>query len=137
MVDVKRLRSLWVVAALSTISVLAVGTAASAHGGGSDPTHVIVRGACSDASHWRLHLVEYPRLIGVGFRVKSGVPGEIWRVRIEHGDHVVFADLLRTLEPEGVLGVRRPIRNTHGLDLVRARAVNIETGEVCVGRAAI
>ncbi|HEY6567724.1 MAG TPA: hypothetical protein VI341_09420 [Actinomycetota bacterium] len=137
MIDSKRLRSLWLVAAVSMVGVLAMGTTASAHRGGSGAKHVVVRGACSEASHWRVHLVQHRHVIGVGFEVKSGVPGEIWRVKIEHGERLVFLDLRRTSNPEGVLSVRRPIRNTHGLDFVRARAVNIETGEVCVGRAAI
>lgn len=139
MVGRKRLRSLLIVAGISAVTMVGSTQAATAHPhhGGRGARHVVVRGACSDASRWRLHLAQHRRFIGIGFQVKSGIPGQIWRVRIDHGRRVIFADLRRTSDPEGVLSVRRPTRNLPGLDYVRARAVNIETGERCRARAAI
>ncbi len=137
MVDSKRLRARWLVAAMSVVCLLVMSSAATAKPGGSGARHVIVRGPCSEDSHWRLHLVQHRWFIGVGFQVKSGVPNEIWRVRIDHGRRTVFKDLRRTSDPDGVIAVRRPVLNTRGLDYVRAKARNIETGELCLGRALI
>ncbi len=136
MVDSKRLRTRWLVVAMSVVCLLVTGSAASANPSGSGARHVIVRGPCSDESHWRLHLVQHRWFIGVGFQVRSGVPDEIWRVRIDHGRRTLFKDL-STTNADGILAVRRPILNTPGLDYVMARARNIETGELCVGRALI
>jgi hypothetical protein len=124
-------------AAAAMVAVLAIAPAASAHRGGSGAKEVVVRGECSATTVWRLRLVQHRRWIGVGFGIDSEVAGELWRIRIDHGDAVVFADLRITSDPEGLIGVRRPIRNGPGLDFVRAKAMNVGTGEICLARAAI
>lgn len=119
------------------IAVLTIGSmlllAAPALAGGTDAG---ARGKCSGDSVWRLRLHEADRVIGVGFRVHSGVEGELWKVRIAQNRHLIFAGR-RVTNEKGSFGVRLKTRNTEGVDLFRAGAVNVETGEVCRGRAAI
>ena len=118
-------------AAAGIVGLMAAGPAASAHVG-----EVVARGTCSADSHWRLVLIEHRHVIGVGFQVKGGDVGDIWRVRIMHNGHVNFLGLRRT-NAEGWFGVRSLARNTEGEDGFRARAVNISSEEVCEGHAAI
>ncbi len=122
---------------LAIVGLLAVGPAANAghrHHRDHPFRTVVARGHCSADSVWRLALVKRgPNVIVVGFRVRTGVAGEVWRVKLAHGDHLFFVDLLTTGE-DGVLAVRRPTRNTDGPDLYRARARNVITDETCVAR---
>jgi hypothetical protein len=123
--------------ALAIVGLLAAGPAANAgHRHHRDHPHrvVVARGHCSADSVWRLVLAQRGRhVIIVGFSVRTGVPGEVWRVKLAHGDHLFFVDLLTTGD-DGVLGVRRPTRNRDGRDVYRARARNLVTDETCVAR---
>jgi hypothetical protein len=122
---------------LSAIAVIAAAPVASAHGRGADPDEVVVRGSCSADSDWTLRLVEHHRWIGVAFKVDSDAVGEPWRLALRHGRRPFFIDVRRSSDPDGIVGVRRPIRNTRGIDVVHARAVNLETRERCRAVAAI
>lgn len=125
------------VIALAVVGLLAAGPAANAgHRHHRDRPHrvVVARGHCSAESVWRLALVKRgPNVIVVGFSVRSGVAGEVWRVKLGHGDRLFFVDLVTTGE-DGVLGIRRPTRNLDGPDVYRARARNLLTDETCVAR---
>jgi hypothetical protein len=140
MVDVK-LRRLTrpVVAGVAILCLLASAPGASAHHRDHRDRHRLVaaRGHCSEDSVWRLVLVQKgPNVIVVGFAVRSGVADDLWRVQLSHGRHPFFLDLVKT-NGDGWFGIRRPTRNTPGLDLYRARARNVETGELCVARLAV
>jgi hypothetical protein len=106
---------------------------ASAHAHG-----VINRGPCSGDSHRVLKAWQRDRgVIHVVFGVHEGVVRDLWRVRIWHGDHLMFLDFRVTRGPDGSFLIRRPARNTKGPDFFRARALNVKTGEVCAARLAI
>lgn len=98
---------------------------------------VVARGSCSGDSHWRLMLVKGHHRIGVGFRVVQGVEGNIWRVKITQNRHTIFRALQATHGEHGSFAVRTWTRNTVGLDFFRARARNLATDEICLGRAVI
>ena len=98
---------------------------------------VVARGSCSGDSAWRLMLVKGHHRIGVGFRVVQGVEGNIWRVKIAQNRHTIFRALQATHGERGSFAVRTWTRNTRGLDFFRARARNLATGEICLGRAVI
>jgi len=98
---------------------------------------VVARGSCSGDSHWRLMLVKGHHRIGVGFRVVQGVEGNIWRVKIAQNRHTIFRALQATHGERGSFAVRTWTRNTRGLDFFRARARNLATDEICLGRAVI
>ena len=139
MIDAKfrRLARVGVVG-IAVLGMFASGPAAAAHPRHDRDRHrlVAVRGHCSGESVWRLVLVQHGPKITVGFSVRSGVAGEVWRVRMAHGHFVFFADLVETND-HGSFGIRRPTRNTPGLDFYRAGARNLETGETCLARSAI
>lgn len=98
---------------------------------------VVARGSCSGDSHWRLVLVQRDHRIGVGFKVVQGVEGNIWRVKITHNRHTIFRALQATHGENGSFAVRAWTRNTRGPDFFRARARNLATHEICLGRALI
>jgi hypothetical protein len=128
-----------VIGVLATIAMLAAMPAASAHRPAHEPGHdvVVARGTCSADSTWALRLIEHRRRIAVAFRVDSDTPGEPWLLKLRHGRRLVFVDVRRSSGPDGFVGMRRVVRNTRGLDMIGARAVNLETRERCTGRAAI
>ncbi|MEX0755587.1 MAG: hypothetical protein WD739_06865 [Actinomycetota bacterium] len=120
--------------ALTLSGLLAAGSAAAlAHPGGTDGG---ARGACSGDATWKLRLHAHERRIGVGYKVQSAGEGELWKVRIKQNRHPIFAGRRLTGE-DGSFAVRLVARNTKGIDVFRAAAKNVETGETCRGRAAI
>ena len=98
---------------------------------------VEARGPCSGDSHWKLVLVQDHGKITVGYKVVQGVAGDVWRVRIAHDRHLIFRGLQVTHGDHGSFAFRLVTRNTRGPDLIRARARNLFTDEVCRGGATI
>jgi hypothetical protein len=125
------------VAVVGIVGMLGAGPTAIAHEQAHEPRVAAARGTCSDDSHWALKLTQYHRRILVAFRVKSGIVGEVWQVKILHNRRVMFADIRKTQEPDGAFVVRRPARNTRGTDFFKALARNPSTGETCKARLAI
>jgi hypothetical protein len=109
-------------------------------GGSTPPTlakdgDVIRRGACSGASDWKLKLSEEDGRIEVEYEVDQNRVGDPWRVRIRHDEDLVFSGNRITRSPSGSFEVRILQRDRSGHDVVRGRAVNLRTGEVCKGGA--
>jgi hypothetical protein len=98
---------------------------------------VQARGPCSGDSHWKLVLVQDHGKITVGYTVVQGVVGDMWRVRIAHDRHLIFRGMQVTHGDRGAFALRVATRNTQGPDLIRARARNLSTDEVCRGWATI
>jgi hypothetical protein len=121
-----------VVATMAVVGMLGASSTADAAVRG-----VINRGPCTGDSHRALLLLNHGDHLGVVFRVREGVVGDRWRVRIAHGDHLLFVDTRITKRPDGSFTIRRPARNFEGRDLIRAHARNLATGEVCSARAVI
>jgi hypothetical protein len=124
-----------IVATAAGLALLLAVPVAQAHsGGGAD---VIRRGGCSRASDWKLKLGREDGGLEVEFEVDQNRVGNTWRVRLRRDGNVVFAGRRVTRPPSGSFEVRRLVRNTAGVDRFVARAVNVRTGEVCRGTAAI
>lgn len=120
------------IVAVSAAGLLAAATPALAH------TRIVeARGPCSGDSHWKLVLVQDHGKITVGYRVVQGDVGDAWRVRIAHDRHLIFRGVQVTHGDEGSFALRVVTRNTRGPDLIRARARNLSTDEVCRGWASI
>lgn len=96
---------------------------------------VIRRGSCSASSDWKLKLSPQDGRIEVEYEVDQNVSGETWRVRIRHQDELVLRTRARTGGPSGSFEVRIVEDDLAGKDVLRARARNVSTGEVCRGRA--
>jgi hypothetical protein len=96
---------------------------------------VVRRGSCSAASEWKLKLSPENGKIEVEFEVDSNVNGQTWRVRLFHNGTQFFSGLRTTQAPSGSFEVRRVVSNLAGDDVIKGRARNLGTDELCVGRA--
>jgi hypothetical protein len=123
----------WLVVA----GLLVIGGLAMAPGAGAKAGDVIRTGACSGVSDWRLKLSPDNGQIEVEYQVDSNKAGQTWRVRIRQNGVLIFAGTRVTQPPSGSFTVRRLAKGHAGTDAFRARAVNLASGETCVGRASI
>ena len=96
---------------------------------------VIRRGPCSGRSDWKVKLSPEHGRIEVEFEVDQNVVGDRWRVTIRHGGDLAFRATRITRGASGSFEARTVEPNHQGSDVFRARARNLSTGEVCVGRA--
>ena len=92
-------------------------------------------GGCSGNSDWKLKLSEEDGKIETEFEVDQNVIGHKWRVTLKRDGKRYFRGKRTTKAPSGSFEVRRVISNSSGPDRVRAKAVNLQTGEVCRGKA--
>jgi hypothetical protein len=96
---------------------------------------VIREGPCADASDWKLKVSPEDGRLGVEFEVDQNVSGDRWRVAISHDGDLAFRGIRTTRGASGSFEVRIVENDTAGPDAFRARARNLSTDEVCVGRA--
>jgi hypothetical protein len=92
-------------------------------------------GSCSGNSTWKLKLSDEDGKIETEFEVDQNVNGDKWRVVLKRDGKRYFKGVRTTKPPSGSFEVRRVISNSSGPDRVRARAVNLQTDEVCTGKA--
>jgi hypothetical protein len=96
---------------------------------------VIREGSCAEASDWKLKVSPENGRLEVEFEVDQNVSGDRWRVRIRHDGNLAFGGIRTTRGASGSFEVRIVENDTAGPDAFRARARNLSTDEVCVGRA--
>ena len=96
---------------------------------------VIREGSCFDASDWKLKVSPEDGRLEVEFEVDQNVSGDRWRVRLLHGGDLAFRGIRTTMGASGSFEVRIVENDAVGPDAFRARARNLSTDEVCVGRA--
>lgn len=94
-------------------------------------------GTCSDGSESKLKLSPEDGGIEAEFEVDEGVVGDTWRVVIRQNGDLLKCGSRTTQAPSGSFEFRAVGNNTTGTDRFKARAVNLSTGETCVGRASI
>jgi hypothetical protein len=90
-------------------------------------------GACSTNSDWTLKAGHRDGRIEVEFEVDQNRVGKQWRVRLTDNGDVFFRATRTTLAPSGSFTVHDTTRNRAGTDRIVARAVNLNSGEVCRG----
>ena len=98
---------------------------------------VIREGSCTRSSDWKLKLSPEDGGLEVEFEVDQNVTGDRWRVRIRHDGDLVFRGVRTTRGASGSFEVRIVENNRAGDDVFRGKAVNIATGERCVGTATL
>ncbi len=118
------------VAALST--ALLVAGAPLAHAKGGDAT--IRTGSCSGSADWKLKAKHDDGRIELEWEVDSNRSGQTWRVRVRDNGARVVATRAVTGGASGSFSVERRIANAAGTDALVARARDLATGQVCVGR---
>ena len=90
-------------------------------------------GSCSIPSDWTLKAGHRDGRIEVEFEVDQNRVGKMWRVRLTDNGDVFFRATRTTLAPSGSFTVHDTTRNRAGTDRIVARAVNLNSGEVCRG----
>jgi len=128
------MRKLITIAAVGLVSLgLLAPSAAMAKEG-----DVIRTGVCDAGSTWKLKLSPNdPAMIEVEFQVDENIAGHTWRVRLVQDGELVFKGARVTKAPSRSFTLRRLLPDTLGRDIIRARAVNALTGEVCIARAVL
>jgi hypothetical protein len=117
-------------------SVLVASTAGSA-GSITDPGHpetIARRGPCTGASAWRLRVVALPTAeLRVRFTIVGGAAGETWNLFMD-SDGIGFFAGSRVSDVGGFVSVRRRTADGPTVELIRATAHDVATGEICRGR---
>lgn len=105
----------------------------------ADDDRVTHRGGCEGLSRWLLRLTERddPDRIAVRYTVRTPRAGHRWRVTLRRNGRTFFRGIRTTRRPSGNFTVRRAIRESDGRELVRARARNLRSGNVCAGFAVL
>jgi hypothetical protein len=92
----------------------------------------VARGRCSISSHWRLSVRSVPTGLQVTLVLRTGRPGEPWRIFMDHNRQGFFAGR-RTANEMGRVVARRIANDEPGVDTFAAGG-NSRTGETCLGR---
>ena len=117
-----------------TAAVALVAAVPAAAGGDDD---VIRRGSCSGASDWKLKLGLDDGKIETQFEVDQNRNGQRWRVVLKRDGNRFFRGVRTTQAPSGSFEVKRKTKNPAGPNRIKARAVNLSSGEICKGAATI
>jgi hypothetical protein len=98
---------------------------------GAGDGDVEVRGRCSGGSEAELKLSDEDGRIEVEFEVDQNRVGQRWRVVVRDDGARVLRTRATTTAPSGSFEVRTLVADSPGRDVIRARARNLSTGEVC------
>lgn len=126
------MRSTLAVAALSTALVVTGAPFAQASGG--DDGRIIRTGACSGTADWKLKAKHDDGRIEVEYEVDSNRSGQTWRVRVFDDGVRVLATTATTGGRSGSFSVERKVANRAGSDSFVARARDLSSDQLCVGR---
>lgn len=102
--------------------------AAPAYAGSAD---IVRSGSCTGATDYKLKVGPRDGMLRVEFEVDSNIVGQVWSVSIRDNGVLRMSGTRTTLAPSGSFTVIRRIPDMVGSDLIRARAANAVTGEVC------
>lgn len=115
-----------------TIAPLALALVLASVGvAGARDGDVEVRGRCSGGSQAELKLSDEDGRIEIEFEVDEDRVGQRWRVVVRHDGERVLRSRATTTRPSGSFEVRTVVDDDPGRDVIRARARNLSTGEVC------
>jgi hypothetical protein len=117
--------------------VAAVALIAAAPAVASDDDDIIRRGSCSGSADWKVKLDFDDGRIETEFEVDQNRNGQRWRVVLKRDGNRFFKGVRTTHGPSGSFEVERKTRNPAGSDRIKARSVNLKSGEVCEGAARI
>jgi len=122
-------------AGLALTAMLSAGLIAAAPIAGAKDGDIEKSGSCSGSTSWKLKLSEENGRIETEFEVDQNKNGVKWRVVLRRDGKKVFKGVRTTKGPSGSFEVRRVINDPAGADKIKARATNLNSGEVCVGKA--
>ena len=99
-----------------------------------DDGRIIRTGSCSGSADWKLKAKHDDARIEVEYEVDSNRSGQVWRVRVRDNGVRVIATRAATGGRSGSFSVERKVANRAGSDSFVARARNLSSGQLCVGR---
>ncbi len=94
-------------------------------------------GSCTGSADWKLKAGKDNGQIEVEFEVDSNHDGQVWRVKLIDNGVLRHRGRHTTKAPSGSFTVRRMIPNMAGPDDIVARARNLSSGQLCVGKLTI
>ena len=124
-------------ASLAGLTVLTAVAMIAPTGASAKAGDVIRRGNCTNNSVWKLKLSPENGRIEVEFEVDTPKIGKPWSVKMFQNGTRFFVGTRTTQAPSGSFTVRFLRPNTVGPDTFKGKAVNLNSGEVCVGQATI
>jgi hypothetical protein len=95
---------------------------------------VVRRGSCSGSTDWKIKAGPDDGRLEVEAEIDSNRRGQTWRWALRHDGHLVARGRGVTGGRSGSFEVERRTSNAPGVDVLRFRAVNVRSGEVCVAR---
>lgn len=122
-------------AALSALTVLTAVAMIAPTGVAANDADVIRTGSCTNRSDWKLKLSPENGRIEVEFEVDTPRAGQTWRVKMFQNGTRFFVGTRTTQSTSGEFEIRFLRPNTIGTDTFRGKAVNLTTGETCIGQA--
>jgi hypothetical protein len=128
------MRSTLAIAAVSAALVVTGAPLAHASGGSGA---VIRTGSCSGSADWKLKAKHDDGRIELEWEVDSNRSGQTWQVRVRDNGVRVVATRATTAGRSGSFSIERRIGNRAGSDSLVARARDLATGQVCVGRLTV
>ena len=121
-------------AALSTALLVAGAPLASSAVAKGGDDRVIRTGSCSGTADWKLKATSDNGRIEIEWEVDSNHAGQTWRVRVRDDGVLVVKTRATTGGASGSFSVQRSIANRAGGDSIVARARDMSSGQLCVGR---
>lgn len=91
---------------------------------------VIKRSNCPNPGKSKLKASPENGRIEVEYEIDNAVPGQRWRIILKKGNRRIFK-AIRTVNGAQEINVRKVTSNGPGSERIRARAVNLNTGERC------
>ena len=119
-------------AALTAAALFAAPASPALASGNDDVT--LRRGQCSETSNWKLKGKHDDGRLEMEYEVDTAVIGREWSVQLTDNGNVIFRGLRTTTAPSGSFEVDIRRADLAGTDVIRGRAVDSVTGEVCYGR---
>ena len=99
-----------------------------------DDGRIIRTGSCSGSADWKLKAKHDDGRIELEYEVDSNQSGQTWRVRVRDNGVRVIATRATTGGRSGSFDVERKVTNRAGSDSFVARARDLSSGQLCVGR---
>ena len=122
---------------LAAATLLVAATAIAPSTVAAKSSDVVRTGNCSGAADWKLKAGKDNGRIEVEFEVDSNHNGQVWRVKLFDNGVRRHRGLHTTMAPSGSFTVRPTIPNMAGPDDIVARARNLVSGQLCVGKLTI
>jgi len=119
---------------VATLTAALVVTAAPLAHAKDDDGRIIRTGSCSGSADWKLKAKHDDGRIEVEFEVDSNQSGQTWRVRVRDNGVRVIATRATTGGRSGSFDIERKVANRAGSDSFVARARDLSSGQLCVGR---